>query len=101
MVMKVCLYRFTQNLTTKRRENAEKLAEKAIAEARKKKEAAAAAEATEDGVSSSVTPASSPTEIKGIWHCGRILWVTFLAIVSNCQAERNLLQHRLLVQYLV
>ena len=65
------LCRFTQNLNAVRRENAEKLAEKALAEAKKKQEdaakaavEAAAKEAKENGMTSAATPAATTTGIR-------------------------------------
>ena len=69
--MEISTYRFTDNLNSKRRENAEKLAEAALADAKKKQDEAAKAaaeaaakEAKENGVSPTVTPAATPTGIR-------------------------------------
>ena len=70
---KLFFFRFIANLTEKRRQNAEKLAEKALSDAKKKQEEAAKAaaeaaakEAKQNGVSAPTTPATSPTSPTGL-----------------------------------
>jgi len=55
------VYRFLDTLTNKRRETQDRLAEKAIEEARKKQDQDAATQQNGSAVSAPVTPATTPT----------------------------------------